>query len=220
MSSGKKRRTSSDGGFLGLLDRSLLIRGLLYLGFVFGMVGLFLGVDGVTSGRVAEAVVILASALAIFQLNHQQAASRNGSVLLVFGGILLHLYVVKLACGLANDSELGENYEFLVMPMALAPMVHSVLLGQRAGVYSSVFVSLFGALTVASADRWEFFAISLICGLTAVFATKRVSRRGKLLRAGLWVGIVALVVDMAFGKIAVSSLILSDAVTWTVFGKA
>jgi putative nucleotidyltransferase with HDIG domain len=192
------------------------MRGGLYLAFALGMVGLFRGVEGVNASRVAEAVVIMISGLAIFHLNHQQSASRNGSVLLVFGGILIHLWAVKLACGVG----LGENYEFLVMPMALAPMVHSVLLGQRAGVYSSVFVSLFGALTVPSDDRWTFFAISLICGLTSVFATKRVSKRGRLLRAGLWVGIMALLVDLAFGKISMNSLAFSDTDSWTVFGKA
>ena len=133
LSSGKKRRTSQNGGFLGGLDRSLLIRGLLYLGFALGMVGLFFGLSGASAGRVAETVVILVSALAIFQLNHREAANRNGSVLLVFGGILVHLYVVKLTYAFALQAGLGENFGFLLMPMALAPMVHSVLLGQRAG---------------------------------------------------------------------------------------
>lgn len=206
---------------LGALDRSLIARVLLYLGFSCCMAGLFwVSRDFDWKARGAEAAVIMISGLAIFHLNHQQSAARNGKVLLVFGGILVHLWVVRLAWGVAINSELGEDFAFLVIPMALAPMVHSVLLGQRAGVYSSVFVSLFGALTISSEDRWAFFAISLICGLTSVFATKRVSKRGRLLRAGLWVGIVALVVDLAFGKISMSGLDLSDAGQWQVFGKA
>ena len=220
LSSGKKRRTSSEGGVLDSLDHSLFVRGLLFLAFALGMVSLFVGVVNVSYSRVVEAVVILICALAIFHLNHQKTSSRNGSVCLVFGGILIHLWVVKLACGLALSSGLGVNFEFLIMPMALAPMIHSVLLGQRAGVYSSVFVSLFGALTVPSDDRWAFFAISLFCGLTAVFATKRVRRRGRLLRAGFWVGLMALVVDLAFAKIPVSGLVFSDTEGWHLFGKA
>ena len=197
-----------------------MIRGLIYLGFALGMVSLFFGVVGVTTTRVVEAVVILICALAIFHLNHQKSAQRNGSVLLVFGGVLVHLWVVKLACGVALNSGLGTNYEYLIMPMALAPMVHSVLLGQRVGVYSAVFVSLFGGLTVPSDDRWAFFAISLFCGSTAVFATKRVRKRGRLLRAGFWVGLMALAVDLAFAKISISSLAFSDTESWQIFGKA
>jgi putative nucleotidyltransferase with HDIG domain len=221
LSSGKKRRTNSAGGVLGALDRSFAVKGCLYLAFALGMLTLFFGVGDVTSSsRVVEAVVILICGLAIFHLNHQQSACRNGSILLVFGGILIHLWVVKLACGVALNSGLGVNHEFLIMPMALAPMVHSVLLGQRAGVYSSVFVSLFGALTVPSDDRWAFFAISLFCGLTAVFATKQVRKRGRLLRAGFWVGLMALLVDLAFAKISISSLGFSDRESWQVFGNA
>ncbi|HAN82412.1 MAG TPA: hypothetical protein DCQ59_04275 [Verrucomicrobiales bacterium] len=219
LSSGKKRRTSTDRGALSAMDRSLAVRGLLYLGFCLGILGLLLGVQDIDS-RWGEAVVILICGLAIFHLNHQQSARRNGRVLLVFGGILIHLWVVKLACGVALRSDLGEHYDFLVMPIALAPMVHSVLLGQRAGVYSSVFVSLFGALTIPSDDRWAFFAISLFCGLTSVFATKRVSKRGRLLRAGFWVGVMALLVDLVFAKISVSNLEILSGESWTIFGKA
>lgn len=220
LSSGKKRRTSQDGGMLGRLDRSFFIRVLLYVGFALGLLGLFFGWSGAGSERVPEVVVILVSALAIFQLNHQGAANRNGSVLLVFGGILVHLFLVKLVFTLALQAGTGEDFGFLLMPVALAPMVHSVLLAQRTGVFSAVFVSLFGALAVARADRWEFFAISLFCGLTAVLATKRVSKRGRLLRAGFWVGLMALVVDVGFGKIVMSGLAFSDATAWTVFGQA
>lgn len=205
---------------MGSLDRSLIVRGGLYLAFALGMVGLFSLVKEDDSSRKVEAVVIMISGLAIFHLNHQASANRNGSVLLVFGGILIHLWLVKLTWQVAVNSGLDENFTFLVLPMALAPMVHSVLLGQRAGVYSSVFVSLFGALTVPSDDRWAFFAISLVCGLTSVFATKRVSKRGRLLRAGFWVGLMALVVDLAFEKISMSSLAFSDTEQWSVFGQA
>ncbi|MDA7626822.1 HDIG domain-containing protein [Akkermansiaceae bacterium] len=219
LSSGKKRRTSTDGGALAAMDSSLIVRGALYVGFSLGMFALFSGVQH-NDSRAAEAVVILICGLAIFHLNHQQSAGRNGRVLLVFGGILIHLWLVKLANGVALKSDLGEHYEFLVMPIALAPMVHSVLLGQRAGVYSSVFVSLFGALTIPSDDRWAFFAISLICGLTSVFATKRVSKRGRLLRTGFWVGVMALLVDLVFAKISVSGLQMFSGESWTIFGKA
>jgi len=186
------------------------------------MISLLFGLPDVDLKRVTVAVVILASSLAIFHLNHQQSARRNGSVLLVFGGILTHLWVMRLVCGAAETASLNENFQFLLVPLAFAPMVHSVLLGQRAGVYSSVFVSLFGALTVPvpSDDRWVFFSISICCGLTAVFATKRVSKRGKLLRAGFWVGVTALLLDLFFGKIPIEGLGASDPGAWRLFGKA
>ena len=220
LSSGKKRRTSSDTEILGVLDRSFAIRVSLYLSFAVGMIALFFGLEDVTSNLVMEAIILLICALGIFHLNHKHSARLNGSVLLVFGGILIHIWVVRLAFGFAFGDEITGGYAFLVMPMALAPMVHSVLLGQRIGVYSAIFASLFGAMTVPTDDRWAFLAISLFCGLTAVFATKRVRKRGRLLRAGFWVGVMALLVDVALSKISIQGLSFSRVDGWHEFGRA
>ncbi|MDB4537134.1 HDIG domain-containing protein [Akkermansiaceae bacterium] len=219
MSSGKKRRTSSGDGPLEKLDHSLALRGALYLGFAVGMLSLLVGTEGGSPARLRIAGVILVCSLAIFHLNHQASARRNGSVFLVFGGILAHLWLVRVACGFANGTALPEEYEFLILPLAFAPMVHSVLLGQRAGVYSAVFVSLFGALAMPIHDRWSFLAISLFCGLIAVFATKKVRKRGRLLRAGFWAGVGALLIDLLFAKISLDSIGLEGGALWENFGK-
>ncbi|MDB4354202.1 HDIG domain-containing protein, partial [Akkermansiaceae bacterium] len=47
---------------------------------------------------------------------------------------------------------------------------------------------------------------SLFCGLVAVFGTKHVRKRGKLLRAGFYVGLGVVLVGLLFGKISVSDL--------------
>ena len=49
LSSGKKRRTSTDGGALAAMDRSLIVRGALYVGFSLGMLALFSGLQHVDS---------------------------------------------------------------------------------------------------------------------------------------------------------------------------
>lgn len=220
LSSGKKRRTSSGDGLLDRLDRSFVLRIILFAAFALAILGFFLGAQEVTTMRVTEGLVILICGLAIFHLNHHQSSRLNGRIVLVFGGILFHLFLIRLASEVAEGMQLAASYRFLIMPLALGPMVHSVLLGHRAGVFSSVFVSLFGALTVVSEDRWAFFAISLICGITAVIGTSSVRKRGKLLRAGLWVGLVALLVDVAFAKIAIPGWDFVEGTGWKEFGQA
>lgn len=219
LSSGKKRRTQSDAGVLVRLDRSLVIRGLLYVGFAIGMCGLLLGLPGIGRMDMVVGMVILACSLGIFHLNHQLSARRNGSVFLVFGGILIHLWLIRFICELITGSSFEVGFQFLVIPFAFAPMIHSVLLGQKAGVYTSVFVSLFGALAVPTGDPWSFLAISLFCGLTAVFATKRVRKRGRLLRAGFWVGTAVLVLNILFSRISIAGLDMGDPEAWQEFGR-
>ena len=161
--------------------------------------------------------VLLTCAIAIFHLNHGVSAVRNGNVLLVFGGILFQLWLIHLTRGISSKW-LPADAQFLLIPMAFAPMVHSVLLGQRAGVYSSVFASLFGALLISSENRWPFLVLSLFCGLVAVFGTRNVRKRGKLLRAGFYVGIGGLLLGLLFGKISMVGL--NDVVEWQSFGQA
>ncbi|MGJ8695019.1 MAG: HD family phosphohydrolase [Verrucomicrobiaceae bacterium] len=221
LSSGKKRRTSKEKGLFWFLSRSVLVRAGIYLVFAGGISALLWNASSIAGlGQLqvlAVALVLLISAIAIFHFNHQQASRRNGNVLLVYGGILFHLWLVHVTSGL-SAGWLPESARFLVMPLAFAPMVHSVLLGQRAGVYSAVFVSLFGALLVAEDDRWPFLAMSLFCGLVAVFGTKRVRKRGKLLRAGFYVGAAALLLDLLYGKISISGL--NEVEALRAFGQA
>ncbi|MDB4618323.1 HDIG domain-containing protein [Akkermansiaceae bacterium] len=208
LSSGKKRRTSEEGGMFWFLSRSALVRGGIYAASAAMLAAVLWKCPGMEEmGSVlllSITAVLLICAVAIFQLNHHRSANKNGSVLLVFGGIIFHLWLLRLAGGLISTEE--SALSFLLMPLALAPMIHSVLLGQRMGVYSAVFTSLFGALMFIPESRLIFFVISLFCGLVAVFGTRRVRRRGKLLRAGFYVGVAALLLEVLFGQISVHGL--------------
>ncbi len=224
LSSGKKRRTQDDKTLLGLLERSAVIRAIIYAGFFAGlMLVLWDALEVELWGwfnSIAVVGVLATAAVAIFQLNHQDCAKKNGSVLLVFGGIVFQLWVVVLVGKLALSGVIPVSFHFLIIPFALAPIVHSVLLGQRAGVYSTVFGSLFSCLLMPVSDRWIFLAMSLFCGLVAVFATKHVRKRGRLLRAGFWVGVAALGLDLLFGKIAIEGLGSWEPTAWRHFGEA
>ncbi|MGC6427437.1 MAG: HD family phosphohydrolase [Akkermansiaceae bacterium] len=220
LSSGKKRRTSGETGIFWFLSRSGTVRGGIYAACAALLAAVLWNCPGMTAmGPVlllSIAVVLLICAVAIFQLNHRRSSTKNGSVLLVYGGIVFHLWILRLASGLLIPET--QSISFLLMPLAFAPMIHSVLLGQRMGVYSAVFTSLFGALMFPPDVRLIFFVISLFCGLVAVFGTRRVRRRGKLLRAGFYVGAGALLLEIFLGQISVAGL--TNAGSLKTFGQS
>lgn len=220
LSSGKKRRTNQASGIFWFLSQSASVRAAVYLAFAIGLAVLCWNSperEGMGQGLLfAITGVLVVCAIAIFQLNHHKSAGKNGSVLLIFGGIVFHLWLLRLTSGLVSEGSLIAP--ILLMSLSFAPMIHSVLLGQRAGVYSAVFTSLFGALLVAPGMAWIFLVISLFCGLIAVFGTKRVRKRGKLLRAGFYVGAGALLLELLFGQISIVDL--SGALAWQEFGKS
>lgn len=224
MSSGRKRRTQEQNTLFDILGRSVLIRLAMYAGFLIALVALaWRAPDVVVWGKLhslAVVSVLAVCAVLIFQLNHNYCRRKNGHVALMFGGVVFQIWFVKLVQNLGTGEVLPREFHFLVIPFALIPMVHSVLLGSRAGVYSVVFGSLFGALMIPVADRWVFLGMSLFCGLVAVIATAKVRRRSKLLRAGFWVGVAALVLDLLFGKITTAGLADWNPQSWKYFGQA
>jgi len=213
MSSGKKRRTRSETGLLARLERSIWLRALLLLAFVLtaGWMSLqageetAFGADGWQSGMLG--LVLAVSAVLLFRINYDKTAVRTGRIALLFGGILLHLFLISAVDSLLGSNGVNGMLRFLLLPFAFAPMIHTVLLGRSQGIFSTVYVSLLGTLLVPRAETFIYLAVSMVCGLVVVAATERVRRRVQLLRAGLYAGGVALLLALVFREIDLSGLL-------------
>jgi cyclic-di-AMP phosphodiesterase PgpH len=208
MSSGKKRRTQGERAVVGSIDRSLFFRVLLYLLFVvLSSVLVFTSVDGVerfiTPLNAVFVNVLLASGLiALFDIQHLHKV-RNARVCLVFGCILLHLAVIYFVSIFAQGAKFDMSYALLLLPYAFAPLVNSVLLGRMSGIFTTYVVTILGGLLAPVGYGMEYMVLSLITGVAVVVLTKRVRRRGSLLRAGLYAGVVVLVLGVIFELIQI-----------------
>lgn len=190
------------------LELSVWVRFALYALFIVGSAVLVLrsAGDSVFLGNSFTGtlcgLVFAMTAVAMFHVSREASCRRNSRVVLVLGGMLGHLAIVRLMLVLTSAGPGHDNtYQFLLIPFALAPMLHGVLLGRSMGAFSAVYVSLVGALFVPAGDVLIFLVMSLVCGVTAVMATTGVCKRVQLLRAGLSVGSVALVLALVFGKL-------------------
>jgi putative nucleotidyltransferase with HDIG domain len=144
-----------------------------------------------------------------FHASHQSTCRRNNRVILVLGGVLAHLVVVRLVTTLLGDAFPDG---FLFIPFAFAPMLHGVLLGRAVGTFSAVYVSLLGSLLMPPSEMLGYLVVSLVSGITAVLLTNKVRKRVQLLRAGLWVGGVSLLLAVVLGRLDIGSCFGSEAV--------
>ncbi len=98
------------------------------------------------------------------------------------------------------------------VPSAFAPLLITVLLGPRAGLYTVVVAGVMESLLVAAS--FPHLIISLIIGFTAVFFSRNVRRRNDLIRAGIAVGVAGLVCAVSFGLLSrsVPGLFLTQAI--------
>ncbi|MFT5466418.1 MAG: putative nucleotidyltransferase with HDIG domain [Verrucomicrobiales bacterium] len=196
LSSGKKRRTVSEGGLSAALRNGIAAKIGIFLIFAIATV-IFLGLrrdEAALFGNLFQMpliVVVIVGTLALqFYLNHAASFELNSRVVLVLSAIFLHLALLD-ASFIPVRSGLDPSYTYLLPAYAFAPMLVSILLGRNHGAFVAVYVSLLGGLFVAGEHAFNFAIFSLVCGFAAVYMTYDVRRRGKVVRAGLYVGVIA-----------------------------
>lgn len=206
LSSGKKRRTQEDRHVTEMLETNPHVRILIYL--ILTALACYLVVsapggsffnNGV--GGSAVTVAVLAAAILIFHFNYPLNSSRSSKTVLVLGGLIAEMLLLRGVIALEPRSVL------LLTPVAAIPMIHSVLMGQRIGTFSAIFTAILGALVMGPGEAMAYLAFALIAGYTGVIVTRKVRKRGRLLRAGFYVGLVAVLMGLLFGEIDVHGLL-------------
>lgn len=115
--------------------------------------------------------------------------------------IIVHLSIMALLVSTIKQYPNSYHLIGLILPYMLAPMVVCILLGSHLGVVATVAVSLLGVAIVPEALNLNYMSISLIAGLVTTMLTRRVRKRGQILRAGCIVGLLVLVLALILGMI-------------------
>jgi cyclic-di-AMP phosphodiesterase PgpH len=206
---GRMRRKHQDDRLSEQLRSSPAVLWTLMVGFVLGALsllkmagGLEGGIDapGWTNEYTMAALAIIA--LLHLYVGHRERMRDNRFVLLILGAVLLHL----LAMILCAQAALGQGFAGadlrLLLPHAVAPLVLSVMLGRRMGLYAAMHGSLLGASLRLPGSPLTYMATSLLIGMAAVMLTRRVRRRNRLFIAGCYLGLIGAVLSalLAFSE--------------------
>lgn len=218
LSSGKKRRVHSENPVVQALEDSRWVKLALYATFAVGCGVMALKSSPGTSFAeepikgALYGFIIAITAIVMFQVSLQTSCRRNSRVVLVLGGLVMHLFVVRLVMGLVDAGHIPEVFRFFFVPFALAPMLHGVLLGRAVGAFSAIFVTLIGCLFVPRGEALGYMILSLVAGVTSVLLAHEVRKRLQLLKAGIYVGAVTLLLGLLLGKLDIASCFGADAV--------
>ncbi len=219
LSSGKKRRVHSENPVIQALENSIWVKLGLYAIFAVGMAVLVLKASpGATFaadevlGAIYALIISLTAIVAFHSIRAEVSCRRNSRVILVLGAIIGHLLIIRLVMTFADTGEISERYRFLYLPCALAPMLLGVLLGRTMGSFTTVCVSLIGCLFVPRHDVLGYLVLSVVCGMTAVLLVGHVRKRVQLLRAGIYVGVVTLLLGLLVGRLDIVSCFGPNAV--------
>lgn len=217
LSSGKKRRVHSENPVIQALEDSVWVKMALYATFAVASAVLVLKASPGTSfaddplKRSLYSFVIAITAIVMFQVSLQTSCRRNSRVVLVLGGLMGHLLMVRAVMGLVDSGAIPEVFRFFMVPFALAPMLHGVLLGRAVASFSAVYVTLIGCLLVPQPDVLSYMILSLVSGMTSVLLAYQVRKRIQLLQAGIAVGAVTLVLGVILGRLDIAACFGPDA---------
>lgn len=216
LSSGKKRRVHSENPVIQTLEDSRWVKLALYA--TFASICALMVLKSAPGTSFAQAplkgalygLIIAITAIVMFQVSLQTSCRRNSRVILVLGGLAIHLFLVRVTMELVNVGHIPEIYRFFVVSFALAPMLHGVLLGRAVGAFSAIFVTLIGCLFVPQGATLSYMILSLVAGVTSVLLAHQVRKRLQLLQAGIYVGAVTLVLGLLLGHLDVASVFGPD----------
>ena len=204
----KQRRTTHHVEWRTFLETHPSIRAVIcfgYIGLAFFFGTLFS--ESVYPPLILLAGIFLLSSLLLLKLDLEEIWKSNSRVLLLLGSITLNLLISKVFVLLSMDYHHSLPLTEIVfwIPTAFAPLLITVLLGTRAGLYTVVVSSLIDSLLVSqgfSIGGFPRLIIGLIAGFTAVLFSRNVRRRGDLIKAGIAIGLASLFPAVAFGLIS------------------
>lgn len=217
LSSGRKRRVHSQNLVIQTLEDSNWVKFALYAIFTVANSVLVLKAsagNAFTNDPLKGALcgfVIAVTAVVMFQVGLQSSCRRNSRVVLVLGGLMVHLLLVRAVMGLVDSGAMPEVFRFFLVPFALAPMLFGVLLGRAVASFAAVYVTLIGCLLVPQQDVLGYMILSLVSGMTTVLLAYQLRKRIQLLQAGLAVGAVTLLLGMILGRLNIAACFGSDA---------
>lgn len=223
-SSGLKRRTQKEDALRYALAEGNVVRLCLFFLFAVGISSLVIyGVDRATetihffttSLQIALVVTLITLTMSVqFYINLPQSFARNSRVLMMLVAIGIHLLLIELSLYLLQSFALETEYVFLMAPCAFAPMLMSLLLGRNHGTMAALYASLLGSLLIVDHSTFDFLIFSLVSGFAAVYFTHNMRRRSRLVRAGLFVGLINAVLACFMGMIPLFDL--SAGIEWNI----
>lgn len=200
LSCGKKRRKHQEGDFADELRTHPAATVSVYAAFFCALALLMTFGASVIPGTVTPQPIayLCMGAIATALVVHLRVALReevedNAELVLVLGTLLLNLGINVAMLDYGNQQGWTGALLVVAMPHAFAPLVLSVILGRKMGLFAAIYTTLLGSMVCVAINPITYLASSSLIGFLVVLFTKRVRRRNRLFMAGLYIGCVAAV---------------------------
>jgi putative nucleotidyltransferase with HDIG domain len=202
----KTRHSGQKADWVQIMEEHTVVRSLIFLSFA-----LLIALLSLTTTRpLQREVYVLLSivfgySILILHLDLPDIWKSNSRIILVHLSIGLHLLITRGLYFFSQHQEtISYPTKFYLVPMTFAPLVLSILLGTRVGLYAVILPSLFDSLLFDKS--FPLMLTNLMTGLTAVLFTRNVRKRSHLLNAGIAVGVCSVICSIIFTALSGRSM--------------
>ncbi|HAL72896.1 MAG TPA: hypothetical protein DCP71_14105 [Verrucomicrobiales bacterium] len=203
LSCGKKRLKHQEGDLVDELRTHRAATIAVYVGFFIALGILMKMGAAVIPGTVTPqpiaylCMAAIASALVVhLRVALTEDVEDNAELALVLGTILLQMAANVAMLDYGNQQSWTGALLVVAMPHAFAPLVLSVILGRKMGLFAAIYSTLLGTIVCVAVNPITYLASSSLIGFLVVLFTKRVRRRNRLFMAGLYIGVVAAIFSL------------------------
>jgi cyclic-di-AMP phosphodiesterase PgpH len=224
-SCGRKRREQNRSEWAEALSCSPWVRGLILAGFLcaLGVIvrylspgSVFLNLGAITASACLAAIILLS--IVHLRVNLTPSYESNGRFFLIFLALLLQLALMQTVDFVIRLNAFPPDFLLYFAPLALAPILLTLLLCPAHGVFAVLYASLLGTLLTDSTLGLHFTLVSLASGLAAVRASRNLRKRGALMRAGFYAGLAGVVTAAFLGHMEPVWFNAASPAAWKRFG--
>ncbi len=198
LSCGKVRRKHQDDDLVDELRTHPAATILIYALFFGGLGLLMKAAAAAVPGTVQPQLTsyLAAAAIGAAMVVHLTVALRqdvadNAELVLVLGTLLIQFTTSVAMLDFGYSKGWTSALPVLALPHALGPMILSVALGRKIGLFGAIYSSLLGAIVFIPVNLITYLACSALIGFLVVLFTNHVRRRNKLFMAGIYIGLLA-----------------------------
>jgi cyclic-di-AMP phosphodiesterase PgpH len=153
-------------------------------------------------GRMLLVLGMLIASVLYIRLEDRETLQSNGRLALLALVVIVNLTFVRLTYWLGelpfflNNSTAASLLPYIA-PTALAPLIVAILIDAGSAIFMALLISIF--TSVIYGNRLDLLVLTFLASMVAIFCTRNVRKRGRVVRAGGLGGVTVAVFALLIG---------------------
>ena len=155
-------------------------------------------------GRILLVLAMLVASAVYIRLEDRETLQSNGRLGLLALVVISNLALVRLTYWFGELSYFVQNPTAAailpyIAPTALAPLIVAILIDAGSAIFMALFISIF--TSVIYGNRLDILVITFLASMVGIFCCRQVRRRGDVVRAAAYGGLIVAIFAALIGII-------------------